>query len=59
MVESVRTAVFSTHAGGCVSTGAVSVVIKALESAELGWSPTSVIHYSRELLCTSVFSALK
>ena len=35
-VEAVITAVLSTSVGGCVSTGAVGVVIKALESAELG-----------------------
>ena len=35
-VEAVITADLSTSVGGCVSTGAVGVVIKALESAELG-----------------------
>lgn len=58
-MESVRTAVFPTSVGGCVSTGTLSVVIKALKSAELGWSPTSVIRCSWELLCPWVFSALK
>lgn len=53
-----NSAAFFTHVGGCVSVGAISEIIKALESAGSQLGPISVIHCSWELLCTLVSSAV-